>query len=273
MVAPDKVDSVAPTDSHFAIAVRGYNQRQVDERLTRLADDLKAAARGRDEAVATSAELTKALSYAQQELSDAKAGLVRMTASPSGAGAMAERVRMMMQLAEEEIAELKTKAGEDAQATRDDADKFAHSTRRAAEKEAKDRQAEHEAEIAAARAESGRLDADAAAARAKLDAEAKERREAADKKAEDTIAAKKAEAEKAASGAEFEAKDRLGKIVSDAEKRRSDAEAQAKQALEFRRKVTERMTATNVALQEALKHLTPDAAPAVPATPDSAQSK
>lgn len=271
MVAPDKVDPATPTDSHFAVAVRGYNQRQVDERLTRLSDDLKAAARSRDDAVATSAELTKALSYAQKELADAKAGLVRMTSSPSGAGAMAERVRMMMQLAEEEIAELKSKAGEDAESTRGDADNYAHSTRRAAEKEAKDRQAEHEAQIAAARADSERLDKEAAAARAKLDAEAKERREEADRKAEGVIKDKKAKAEQAAAAAEAEAKERLGKIVTDAEKRRSDAEAQAKQALDFRRKVTERMTATNVALQEALKHLTPDA-PAEGTTPDSAQS-
>jgi colicin import membrane protein len=255
MVAIDKTDP-APKTSPFTIAVRGYNQRQVDERLTKLSADLKTAAQKRDEAMATATELSKSLSYAQRELADAKAGLVRMTSSPSGATAMAERVRMMMQLAEEEIAELKAKAEEDAAATRAEADKEAHSTRRAAEKAAKDLQAEHEAQIEAAKAENDRLTREAAELRVTLDAEA------AEKEALDALATKKAEAERVAAEEEAAAKDRLGKIVTDAENQRAEAQAQAKQALEFRRKVTEQLTLTNTALQEALKHLVPGEATA-----------
>jgi chromosome segregation ATPase len=256
MVAVDKTDPAQKT-SQFALAVRGYNQHQVDERVTKLAADLKSASHKRDEAMATVTELSKALSYAQRELADAKAGLVRMTSSPSGASAMAERVRMMMQLAEEEIAELKAKAEEDAAATRAEADKDAHTARRAAEKAAKDLQTEHETELAAARAESERQNREAAELRDKLDAEATQRREAAEKTALDELEAKKAEILSSAAAEEAEAKERLGKIVSDAENRRAVAEEKANQALEFRRKVTERLTATNIAMQEALKYLTP----------------
>jgi colicin import membrane protein len=256
MVAVDKTDP-APKTSQFAVAMRGYNQHQVDERVTKLAADLKNASHKRDEAMATVTELSKALSYAQRELADAKAGLVRMTSSPSGASAMAERVRMMMQLAEEEIAELKAKAEEDAAATRAEADKEAHATRRAAEKAAKDAQAEHEAELEAARAENERQNREAAELRDKLDTEARQRREGIEKKALDELEAKKAEILRSAAAEEAEAKDRLGKLVSDAENRRAVAEEQANQALEFRRKVTERLTATNTAMQEALKYLVP----------------
>jgi colicin import membrane protein len=261
MVAIDKTDP-APKTSPFTIAVRGYNQRQVDERLTKLSADLKTASQKRDEAMATATELSKSLSYAQRELADAKAGLVRMTSSPSGATAMAERVRMMMQLAEEEIAELKAKAEEDAAATRAEADKEAHATRRAAEKAAKDLQAEHEAQIEAAKAENDRLTREAAELRVTLDAEATQRREAAEKEALDALATKKAEAERVAAEEEAAAKERLGKIVTDAENQRAEAQAQAKQALEFRRKVTEQLTLTNTALQEALTHLVPGEATA-----------
>jgi chromosome segregation ATPase len=267
MVAVDKIDPAHKT-SDFAIAMRGYNQRQVDERVTRLSADLEATARSRDEAVATAAELTKALSYVQQELTDAKAGLVRMSSSPSGAGAMAERVRMMMQLAEEEIAELKARAEEDAAATRAEADKYAHTTHRTAEQEAKKMLAEQQRRAADAQAESDRLnieadelrqtlDAEAQQRRDAADAEAWQRRDAADKQAADVLAARKAEAYRVAAAEEAAVKDRVGKIVADAENRRSVAEEQAKQALEFRRRVTEQMTLTNAALQEALRHLAP----------------
>ena len=96
--------------SHFDIVLRGYNQRQVNERVTRLGYDLKNAAKSRDEAVAQVAELSKALNYAQQELSDTKARLERMAMNPSSATAMTERVREMMRLADEEVSEIRRTA-------------------------------------------------------------------------------------------------------------------------------------------------------------------
>jgi colicin import membrane protein len=256
MVAADKIDP-APKNSQFALAVRGYNQHQVDERVAKLASDLRDASQKRDEAMDTVAELSKSLSYAQRELADSKAGLVRMTSSPSGASAMAERVRMMMQLAEEEIAELRLKAEEDAKSTREEAEKDAQATRRAAEKAIKDLQTAHDAELEAARVENDRLIREATELRDKQDAEAKARREATEKKALEEVEVKRAAAEKVAADEEKAAKERLGKIVTDAENRRATAEAQANQALEFRRKVTEQLSTTNTALQEALKHLVP----------------
>src|SRR2546430_17102330 len=100
MVAPEKPQP-APKTAQFAVGVRGYNQRQVDERLAELTKEFRETARSRDEAVATSSDLSKALAYAQKELAETKAALARMSSSPSGPGAMAERVRRMLPVPEE----------------------------------------------------------------------------------------------------------------------------------------------------------------------------
>jgi colicin import membrane protein len=311
MVAPEKPVPSAPSakSSQFAVSVRGYNQRQVDERLAELAGELKQTARNRDEAVATSGELSKALGYAQKELTETKAALVRMSSSPSGAGAMAERVRMMMQLAEEEIADLKAAAEADAASARAEADKYAHETQRATEKAAKDAQAEREKLLADAKAEIERLDAEAAQKRKELDMESVRTRAAADKKAEEASAARRAEAERASaekiaeadrvsaekraeaerisaekiakaeksSAEEIAAKqEQVSEALADAKNQQTEAQQTRKLSLELRAKVAERLSATDVAVQEAIRLLAPNPenaeAPALKAEPVSKPS-
>src|SRR6184192_3974112 len=185
MVAPEKPKPQTPhKTAQFAVGVRGYNQRQVDERIAELTKELKETAHNRDDAVATSADLTKALAYAQKELADTKAALARMSSSPSGAGAMAERVRMMMQLAEEEIADLRSAAEADAASTREQADKYAHETRRTADKLAKDAEEERARLLSEAKGEIEKLNAAAGAKRVELAAAAERARQEADTKAE-----------------------------------------------------------------------------------------
>ncbi|MFD1051448.1 hypothetical protein ACFQ1S_40840, partial [Kibdelosporangium lantanae] len=91
-------ESQKPRSGHFDIELRGYNKRQVNERVTRLAYDLKNASKSRDEATTQVAELTKALTHAQEQLTDTKSRLERMATNPSSATAMTERVREMMRL-------------------------------------------------------------------------------------------------------------------------------------------------------------------------------
>lgn len=298
MVAPEKPVPSAPSakSSPFAVSVRGYNQRQVDERLAELAGELKQTARNRDEAVATSGELSKALGYAQKELTETKAALQRMSSSPSGAGAMAERVRMMMQLAEEEIADLKAAAEADATSTRAEADKYAHETQRASDKAAKDAQAEREKLLADAKAEIERLNTEAAQKRKELDMESVRNRAAADKKAEEASAARRAEAERAsaekiaeaerisaekiakaekASAEDIAAKqEQVSEALADAKNQQAEAQQTRKLSLELRAKVAERLSATDVAVQEAIRLLAPspesdEAAKAEPASKPS----
>src|SRR5690606_37793303 len=184
----------------FGTAYRGYNKAEVDQQIERLTTEMATIARQRDEAVESVAELTKSLAYTQKELTEAKAALARLAEDPSGPAAMSERVKAMMQLAEEEIAEHKAKAEEDANATRAPAEAYADKTRKKAEETA--------AQLAEeAKAERERLDAEAADRRAEAErksaeAIAKAEKESADKIAEaerksaEEIAAKKAQAEK-----------------------------------------------------------------------------
>jgi V/A-type H+-transporting ATPase subunit G/H len=108
----------APRSPHFDVVLRGYNQRQVNERVTRLEFDLRNAAKARDSAVAQAAELTKLLAATRHELDQARGQLHRIANGPLNASNVTERVRVMMKLAEEEIAEIRTSAEQQAAATR-----------------------------------------------------------------------------------------------------------------------------------------------------------
>lgn len=267
MVAPQKSEP-SPKTAQFAVSVRGYNQRQVDEKLAELTKELKETARRRDEAAVSTGELTKALSYAQKELAETKAALARMSSSPSGAGAMAERVRLMMQLAEEEIADLKAAAQADATSTRDQADKYAHETRRTADKLAKDAEEERKRLRAEAKGEIEKLTAAAGAKRVELAAAAERARQEADTKAEAEAKAKRDEADRAASTElarkkqqheqEVAAKHQQTEAaLADALKKQNEATKTRTQALDLRTKVAERLAATDIAVQEAIRLLAP----------------
>ncbi|WP_410637144.1 hypothetical protein [Amycolatopsis sp. lyj-346] len=267
MAAPEKPQS-APKTAQFAVSVRGYNQRQVDERLAELTKELRETSRNRDDAVATTSDLTKALAYAQKELAETKAALARMSSSPSGAGAMAERVRMMMQLAEEEIADLKSAAEADAASTRDQADKYAHETRRTADKLAKDAEEERARLQSEARAEIEKLNAAAGARRVELAAAAERTRKEADAAAEAAAAAAREEADRKAADElaarkkafeeEFARKKQETEAALDsARASQASAEQNRKLALDLRAKVAERIAATDVAVKEAMRLLAP----------------
>ncbi len=276
MPAADKPEP-APATSPFATAFRGYDQQQVDERIKKLTRDLEDTAQNRDEAVASLAELSKSLRQAQQDLVESKSALGRLAANPSGATAMTERVRAMMTLAEEEIAELRAKAEKEAEQTRGAADSYAERTREAADKladekkvELENRRAELESEFEARHAKltaehdqlmaDGRTEVDRLAQlaeqrRDKLDEEAAQRRSAEEKKTEETLAAKTAEVEKAAKEREADAEKRSTSMITDAENQLADAEKQRTQAIALRRDVTERLTATQTAMQDAMRQL------------------
>ena len=267
MVAPQKSEPPTKT-AQFAVGVRGYNQRQVDEKLAALTKEIAQTARSRDEAVASTGELTKALSYAQKELAETKAALARMSSSPSGAGAMAERVRMMMQLAEEEIADLKAAAEADAASTREQADNYAHETRRTADKLAKDAEEERKRLLAEAKNEIEKLSAAAGAKRVELAAAAERARKEADAKAEAEAKAKRDEADRVASEElarkkqqheqEVAAKHQQTEAaLADALQKQNEATKTRTLALDLRTKVAERLAATDVAVQEAIRLLAP----------------
>ena len=231
------------TTTPFATAFRGYEQAQVDEHIAKLNAELANAARHRDEATASVAELTKALSYAQKELSDTKNALARMVEDPAGPAAMTERVKTMMQLAEEEIGELKAKADKEAADIRAAADAYAEKTRTRAQAEAE------------------KLAAEASAERERLDKEAEEQREELRTTVEAELAAQREKTEKETAELTRTTEERTQAMISDAESRLAEARALRKEANELRSAVYERLSATQSALQNAVERLGSDPSP------------
>ena len=79
--------------THFDVVLRGYNQRQVNERVTRLEFDLKNSNRAREAASAQVAELSKLLGSTRAELDKVKSQLGKLATSPASASNVTERVR------------------------------------------------------------------------------------------------------------------------------------------------------------------------------------
>lgn len=232
------------TTPQFTTVFRGYDQVQVEEHLKKLTSELASAARHRDEATASVAELTKALSYAQKELADTKNALARMVEDPAGPAAMTERVKTMMRLAEEEITELRAKAEKDAADMRAAADAYAEKTRTKAQAEAE------------------KLTAEAARERDRLDEEARQRREEQRKAVEEELAAKCKKVEKEVEELRRITKEKADAMLAEAESRFAEARTVRKEAYEFRAAVFERLTASQSVLQQAVERLGADPTPA-----------
>lgn len=258
---PDRSTSASATPSSFAVTFRGYDQQQVDKHIEKLGRELKETARSRDEATATAAELSKSLSYTQQELSEAKSGLARMAANPTDAAAMSERVRSMMQLAEEEIDELRRHAEDDAASVRAKADKYDKETRDAAQRRADETttQAREDAEELANQAaqERDRLDTEAARRREEAANKAEQEATATREAAEQAATEREQAAEQAATEREQTARQRAEEMLADAERQLAEASTRHEQATRLKQQVTERLSATDTALQEALRELAP----------------
>jgi DNA repair exonuclease SbcCD ATPase subunit len=123
MAGAEGSGQAAARTPHFDVVLRGYNQRQVNERVTRLEFDLKNSNRRRDAATAQVNELTKLLNNTRAELDKVKSQLANIANSPVNASNVTERVRVMMSLAEEEIAEIRKTAMDQANATMAEAER------------------------------------------------------------------------------------------------------------------------------------------------------
>lgn len=271
MPQPEAPPSPVPT-SQFASAFKGYDRIAVDDYVSKLRDELATTRKHHDEATTSVAELSRALSYHQKELTEAKGALARMADDPAGAAAMSERVKTMMKLAEEEIEELKQRAEADAANTRDAADAYSDKTRQKAEATAMQLAKEAEAQRLAADQEAAQL---RAAMRRKAEDEVAVMRTETEKRVaehkaqtERQVAEHKAQVERRVADLEASTKQRVAelesrtkartdKMLADAERQLTEATAMRKQALELRSIVVDRLAASNSALQEALEKLGP----------------
>ena len=177
----------------FDVVLRGYDRNQVAETIERLEADFRVAIADRDAAMARSADLASQLAALHGEIESLRRKAA--TASAPTFENISERIQHMLQLAEEEAAEIRRSAEQEAQAVRE------HTA--VEERAALERNAAGQAEVE------------------RMLAEARQH-------AEQIVAGARQHAEQTASAAQI----RADELVSKAQERvaRLDAESQARRA-------------------------------------------
>jgi hypothetical protein len=203
---PQDDDDVVPLYQPFETAIRGFNRRQVLDHLESLDGRIAMVAADRDAALVQVAELSRVLNHLRkesellehlrQEAEKATSQVERMLQSPMvEAGA---RIQRIMQLAEEEAAELKAKAEAAAAELKTTIVQETAALTARAEREAAEHSARAEQEVTKLRArassETESMLQHATLQCRRLEADAARRREAADQDAAKQMAQRDSEA-------------------------------------------------------------------------------
>lgn len=101
---------VVPLGSIFDTVRRGYDRKQVDEHLDRVDADLRILTADRDAAVARAAELGKQVENQRVQLVNNEREMARLAASPATMEGMGDRLQRMLRLAQDEAAEIRSRA-------------------------------------------------------------------------------------------------------------------------------------------------------------------
>lgn len=147
----------------FDVGIRGYDKRQVDSYVSQAETQIAELKAARDAALAISADRAAQLASREAHIESLKQQAVRTVEVPSSVK-VSDRIRDMLQLADDEAAQ-----------TRRAAEEEAAGIRRAAEQQA-------EQVLSAARSDAERVRAEAAAAQQRLTAGASQRSAEADQK-------------------------------------------------------------------------------------------
>jgi cell division septum initiation protein DivIVA len=218
----DRFDRKNLTDSTFDVVLRGYDKRQVDERLGFLGAELRAAEDAHRATTQRVAMLEKALSQAQSQPSSNPVGEVNFGA----------RVEKILKLAEEEAAEVRSQAEAAAMALLGQAQVQVDQLRERAEEE-----------IAAWRTQASRPTCELDSAHHELEQEAERIRAQAHADAEQIRTALAAEVEQVRTAGRAEAEELLRVATADAEKLGKAARTAADQLLARARTEAERLVA------------------------------
>src|SRR5918994_4828691 len=152
-----------PSDGVFTVGRRGYDPHQVDAHLRRMDAEIRILVADRDAAVDQAAQLGRDLDEARLRADRLRTQVRTMAARPSDVQGMSERMRTMLRLAEDEVADMLRRADEEVAGRLAEADKGAEQVVAAARAQAADI-------VAAARAEAERTDAEAARRRGDIEA-------------------------------------------------------------------------------------------------------
>lgn len=164
-----------PTDAGFDVVRRGYEQEQVDGHLLRLDTELRILGHDRDAAVDQAAQLRRELEAARVRADNLRAQVRSLVGPPNDVQGMSERMRSMLHLAEDEVADMLARARDEAGRTRADAQREADTTLAEARSEADalldDARSEGAALVDAAQQEAAQLHEETGRQRAEARAE------------------------------------------------------------------------------------------------------
>ncbi len=233
-------DSAAPLPpTGFEVVRRGYDQAQVEAHLRRLDAEMRILATDRDAAVDQSAQLTRELDDSRARAERLRAQVRTLVSPQQSVQGMSERMRSMLRMAEDEVAEMLQRA--DAEVAR-----RLHDAEQKATTIVEDARAEADAIRMQSKADAEAAEEADAVRRAELEAEEHahlERlattRETADREiaeARSRLDADRQEHTEAAAVADAAAKKRHDDAWADSEARRNQVEADFRIAMDQRRK-------------------------------------
>src|SRR6476660_1265774 len=164
---PDPV--APPSDGVFTVGRRGYDPQQVDVHLRRMDAEIRILVADRDAAVDQAAQLGRELDEARLRADRLRTQVRTMAARPSDVQGMSERMRTMLRLAEDEVADMLRRADEEVARRLGETDAHAQRVVGAAQQEAAQirdaARAEAEATVAAAARKQDETEAACAAQR------------------------------------------------------------------------------------------------------------
>ncbi len=130
-------DPVAPpSDGVFTVGRRGYDPHQVDAHLRRLDAEIRILVADRDAAVDQAAQLGRDLEEARLRADRLRTQVRTMAARPSDVQGMSERMRTMLRLAEDEVADMLRRADAEVARRLAEADRAAEQVTGAGRREA-----------------------------------------------------------------------------------------------------------------------------------------
>jgi cell division septum initiation protein DivIVA len=209
-----------PSDGVFTVGRRGYDPHQVDAHLRRMDAEIRILVADRDAAVDQAAQLGRDLDEARLRADRLRTQVRTMAARPSDVQGMSERMRTMLRLAEDEVADMLRRADEEVARRIGEAERSVGQITEGARREAADilRRARADAETTLAGAAKHRAEAEAAAA--------------ADR---ESIAAERAAAEQAIALATARAEHERTSAWAESERRRATVEEDFSIAMDQRR--------------------------------------
>ena len=252
-------DAAAPLPpAGFEVVRRGYDQEQVEAHLRRLDAEMRILTTDRDAAVDQSAQLTRELDDSRARAERLRAQVRTLVSPQQSVQGMSERMRSMLRMAEDEVAEMLQRAQTEASRNLHDAEQKAASIVEDARAEADAIRMQSKADAEAAEEADTRRRAELEAAehahdeRLTADRETFER-EIAEARAR--LAAEQQEHAEAAAAADAEAERRRSDAWTESENQRRQVEADFRIAMDQRRKealtaLTAEQLATRTATEE-----------------------